>query len=138
MTRTRATQHRTPDRGAAAVEFALVVPILLLLLVGILGFGHAYHVQTVVGNAARDGVRVLSLSNADDAASQAQDVAIASALPSVELTADQVTVTPSTCDTSGGGAPETARVTITLDDFAPLGGFFRLDITGTGSMRCNG
>ncbi len=138
MTRTRATQHRTPDRGAAAVEFALVLPVLMLLLVGILGFGHAYHVQTVLGNAARDGVRILALSNDADAASAAQDTAIASASPSVALSADQITVTPATCDTSAGGTPSTARVTITLEDFAPLGGFFRLDITGTGSMRCNG
>lgn len=138
MTSTRATQHRTPDRGAAAVEFALVLPVLLLLVVGILGFGHAYHVQTVLGNAARDGVRILALSDAADAADQARDTAIASASPSVALTADQITVTPASCDTTDDAAPPTARVTITLDDFAPLGGFFRLDLTGTGSMRCNG
>ncbi|MCT1433984.1 pilus assembly protein, partial [Dietzia maris] len=49
------------DRGAAAVEFALVLPILLLLVLGILEFGRAYHVQTILSNAARDGVRVMAL-----------------------------------------------------------------------------
>lgn len=126
------------DRGAAAVEFALVLPVLLLLVVGIIGFGHAYHVQTVLGNAARDGVRVLALSKDADAADRARSAAIDSAAPTVTLTADQVAVTPASCDAGAGGTPATARVTITLDDFTPLGGFFTLDLTGTGSMRCNG
>ncbi len=134
MTSTR-TEH---DRGAAAVELALVLPVLLLLVVGIIGFGHAYHVQTVLGNAARDGVRVLALSREADAADRARTAAIDSASPSVTLTADQIAVTPENCDPGAGGTPATARVTITLSDFTPLGGFFTLDLTGTGSMRCNG
>jgi Flp pilus assembly protein TadG len=51
------------DRGAAAVEFALVVPILLTLVIGIIEFGRAYNIQTTLSNAARDGVRVMALQN---------------------------------------------------------------------------
>jgi len=45
------------DRGAAAVEFALVAPILILLVVGIAEFGRAYNVQNSLSAAAREGVR---------------------------------------------------------------------------------
>jgi len=49
------------DRGAAAVEFALVVPILLVVLFGIIDFGFAINRYAIVNNAAREGVREASL-----------------------------------------------------------------------------
>ncbi|NNU27249.1 TadE/TadG family type IV pilus assembly protein [Isoptericola sediminis] len=134
------TIPRTPtatDRGAAAVEFALVAPVLIALVLGIVSFGYAYHVQTVLGNAARDGVRVLALSDDADPASQARTTAISSAAPSVVITADQITVTPAAgCDADG--APENASVDITVADVSLLGGFLAVDLTGSGTMRCNG
>ena len=45
------------DRGASAVEFALIVPILLVVLFGIIDFGFAINRYTIVNNAAREGVR---------------------------------------------------------------------------------
>jgi Flp pilus assembly protein TadG len=50
-------------RGVAAVEFAFVVPILLLLLVGIWELGRIIHVQIIVNNAARDGARIAAQAN---------------------------------------------------------------------------
>ena len=48
------------DRGAAAVEFALILPILLLLIGGIIDFGNMYFHQIVLSNAARDGARLVA------------------------------------------------------------------------------
>jgi len=45
-------------RGVAAVEFAFIVPLLLLLLVGIWELGRIIHVQIIMNNAARDGARL--------------------------------------------------------------------------------
>lgn len=53
------THHR--DRGAVMLELALVVPILLVLLVGIIDFGRAYSYQESIQGAAREGARVLAL-----------------------------------------------------------------------------
>ena len=53
--------HQGAERGAAAVEFALVVPILLLLVFGIVDFGWMLNRDTMVNNASRDGVRAASL-----------------------------------------------------------------------------
>lgn len=49
------------ERGAAAVEFALVVPLLIVLLFGIIDFGFAINRYAIVNNAAREGVREASL-----------------------------------------------------------------------------
>lgn len=46
------------ERGAAAVEFALLLPLLVLLVFGIVEFGLALHRQQVLATASREGARV--------------------------------------------------------------------------------
>ncbi len=56
------------ERGAAAVEFALVLIPLIVLLLGIIEFGYIFNQQLTVTNAAREGARVLAITrDADDA-----------------------------------------------------------------------
>ena len=45
------------QEGTAAVEFALVLPILLLLVTGIMDFGHYWYIGHVVSDASREGAR---------------------------------------------------------------------------------
>lgn len=45
------------NRGAALVEFAIVLPLLLLLLVGIIEFGLLFYNKQVLTNASREGAR---------------------------------------------------------------------------------
>ena len=63
MTVPRNAQSSDEDRGAIIVEFALIVPILLVLLVGIINFGVAYNTQIAVQAASREGARALALGN---------------------------------------------------------------------------
>lgn len=51
----RPARHRR--RGAAATELALVLPVFILLMVGILEFGRAVMVQQVLTNGARETAR---------------------------------------------------------------------------------
>lgn len=44
-------------RGQAAVELALVLPLVLVLLVGIVEFGRAWNQQQVITDAAREAAR---------------------------------------------------------------------------------
>lgn len=53
---------RSADRGAAAVEFALVLPLLLLLVFGIIDFGRALNAQVTITQAAREGARLVALN----------------------------------------------------------------------------
>ena len=65
--------HRR-QRGAAAVELALVLPLLLLLLGGIVDFGRFFFAQVQFANASREGVRALVLkAPLADATQRARD-----------------------------------------------------------------
>ncbi|OAH63542.1 pilus assembly protein TadE [Dietzia cinnamea] len=124
------------DRGAAAVEFALVLPILLLLVLGIIEFGRAYHVQTTLSNAARDGVRVMALQDSSTAAIAAAET---SARP-LDLSGARIFVTPTTGCSSALTGAGLASVTIEYP-FALISGFLPIDdfvLTGKGTMRCFG
>ncbi len=48
---------RRAERGAVAVEFAIILPILVLLVFGIMDFGHAWYIKQIVSNASREGAR---------------------------------------------------------------------------------
>ena len=45
------------ERGQALVEFAIVFPLLMLLVIGIIEFGRAWNAHQVVTDAAREGAR---------------------------------------------------------------------------------
>jgi Flp pilus assembly protein TadG len=45
------------ERGGVAVEFAIIFPILMLLVFGIIDFGHAYYMRHVMSDASREGTR---------------------------------------------------------------------------------
>ena len=51
-------RQRDAGRGQSLVEFALVLPILLVMFMGIFDFGRAIFAFNSVSNAAREGVRV--------------------------------------------------------------------------------
>jgi Flp pilus assembly protein TadG len=48
------------QEGAAAVEFALVLPILIFLVLGGMDFGHRLYMQHLITNASREGARYAS------------------------------------------------------------------------------
>jgi Flp pilus assembly protein TadG len=49
------------ERGAELIEFALTLPLLLLLVLGIIEFGFMFQEYEVVTNAAREGARLGAL-----------------------------------------------------------------------------
>jgi Flp pilus assembly protein TadG len=124
------------ERGATAVEFAFIVPLLIVLVLGIAEFGRAFQVSGQLSAAAREGVRVMALQNDPAAARNA----VRSAAPALEpaVTNAQITITPASCPATGTTST-TVRVTVTYP-MPFLTSFFGdgVDLTGTGVMRCNG
>jgi hypothetical protein len=53
---------RRAERGQSLVEFALVMPLLLTLLVGVVFFTMAFNLQQVLNNAAREGARLWAIN----------------------------------------------------------------------------
>lgn len=119
------------ERGAAAVEFALVLPVLLLLLVGIIDFGWALVINGNIASAARAGAREMALSK-DATAARGAAVA-ASAVGG--LKASDVAVLSTSCTPANGDAVVTISYT-----YPTLTGFFGATRVSTGKavMRCGG
>ena len=122
---------KTSERGAVAVEFALLAPVLVMLLLGIMEFGRAYNVQASLSSAAREGVRVMAINNNPAAAR----TAVKNAAPQLQpgLTDANITVSPSPCT---AGAQVTVTVSYTLSTMTGIAGPFPL--FGKGVMLCGG
>ncbi|MCI0620941.1 MAG: pilus assembly protein [Acidobacteria bacterium] len=50
--------NKKSERGAELIEFALMLPILLVILAGLWDFGRAYRAYQAITNAAREGARL--------------------------------------------------------------------------------
>ena len=61
--RNRLRQFLSDRRGASALEFALVVPLLIGLLLGIIQYGSLFLLQTRMNDAARDTARRLAVGD---------------------------------------------------------------------------
>lgn len=123
-------------RGVTAIEFAIVAPVLLAMVFGILQFGIAMNHQMVLTNAAAKGAMTLALSRGTATPYATTTTAITSAAPS--LTAGQITITVkvngTACTTDAGcstilvsGHPALVKATYPCDltvmgvNYAPNG-----------------
>jgi Flp pilus assembly pilin Flp len=61
----RIRRLRRDERGAAVVEFALVLPILMLVLFAIVDFARAYYTINTLAAAVREGARFASARDLD-------------------------------------------------------------------------
>lgn len=124
------------ERGAAAVEFALVVPLLLALVIGIAAFGRAYQIQSSLSMAAREGVRIAAIEKDIAAGRDRADEAAS------ELGLPDAWATSTGSDAcTGSNTNQRARIQVsTTYDFLGFSGFFGSPITMTGKaeMRCGG
>jgi Flp pilus assembly protein TadG len=62
-------EHLRETRGAQLLEFALVLPLLVVMAVGIIDFGGAYNVKHILTNSAREAARITSSTALTDSAS---------------------------------------------------------------------
>lgn len=78
---------RQTEKGQALVEFALVLPFMLLLLFALVDFGRGFYTWLVVTNAAREGARVAAVQS--DAATVTSKINSSAA----NLESSQLTIT---------------------------------------------
>jgi hypothetical protein len=71
-------KQRRPDSGEALLEIALVLPILLVLSLGMLDFGRAFHAKNIVDAAAREACRVAVVTEVDVPLAQARGLDVLS------------------------------------------------------------
>jgi Flp pilus assembly protein TadG len=88
----RVIRNRTSrDEGVAAVEFALILPVLALILFGVLEFGRVWSQYQVYQGAAREGARCAAVASTSDCVVQTEiDQAAAPYDPSPNATVQLV------------------------------------------------
>ncbi|GAB3304595.1 hypothetical protein GCM10027451_10390 [Geodermatophilus aquaeductus] len=125
------------ERGAAAVEFALVAPVLLMLLFGIVEFSKAFSAQSMLSAAAREGARAMVLTNN---ATTARTAAV-NAASSLGVPSSAVTLTFSRGSSCAGATPTdtvTVRITYRQAFVSGMLGRTGVDLSGQARMRCGG
>lgn len=140
MKRPQSSGRSARDRGAAAVEFALVLPLLLLIVFGIIDFGRALNAQITLTEAAREGA-YLAASGYSGADVQARAQAAATDLNGVTVTVSS----PCPAD-AGPTADAVVNVSYSFSFITPVGaiaGLFGggglgapIELTAQGVMPC--
>lgn len=128
---------RNQEGGLVAVEFVIIFPVLLLLILGIVQFGRYYNATITVTHSAREAVRTVALCPSVSCGAATQTAASTAASP----LAGGVTVPViANCPASGvGNASVTVRNSFSWD---PLFSFSVPGLPSTISrsavMRCGG
>lgn len=111
------------------VEFAIIAPLLFLVLFGIIEFGRAYNAQNTLTHAAREGIREYAIT---------QDVGLGEAAArnaATTLDPSQITVNSSAC-TPGQPATMDLEYPFTLQ--IAFWGVSNFTMEARGVMRCGG
>ena len=122
------------ERGAAIIETALTLPLLLLVAVGIFEFGRAYQTSQVLTNAAREGARVAVLPNlvAGSVDARVRDYLRMGGLTYQQSKGVGVAITPAKVDMGAAGLASASQVTVTYPfTFIVLQPIAQLVVKGT-------
>lgn len=136
------------EKGAVAVEFALVLPIFLVLVLGIFEFGRGFNIQISLSEAARESARYAAVHSMSTSFSVlgAQDAGVVAA-PSVGLTPADVEISFQNLDGSAALTCASGVNVISTVSYSTgfLTGIEKLIgvtepfvVTGKGVMRCGG
>ncbi len=120
--RLRESRFGQEEGGTAVVEFAIVASVLLLLVFGILDFGHAWYMRHLITNASREGARYAVIYQVRTDGSRKPPSEFT---PSVESVVNNYLtgllpdgswhVTPGGAGYSSGAAGQEVNVTVTTD-----------------------
>jgi hypothetical protein len=107
MRRARRSNVAWRERGAAAVELAIIMPLLLLVIAGIVDFGRYFMTEIQLTNAVREGARVAVIGETP-ANVILRTTTAAPVVPGLVVTVPQVCA-------SGGGGDAKVRATGDFD-----------------------
>lgn len=139
------------DRGAAMVEFALVVPVLLLIVFGIINFGYLFGQQLALNQAVRAGARGAVVSGNGEAKDITAVLTLVQQAAQGSLISDATKIryqnpavdaaTPPyvrTCNDSGVGQNLQVKVEYPTSALIPLfiPGFDNFDLKAEAVFRC--
>lgn len=129
-----AAASQDKERGATIVEFALILPILLMLVMGVIELAIAFNRQQGLHAAAREGAREGSIPT-----STQTDISdrVNSALIGVPIDgAPTVTVTPNTTEPCSSSASVVVEVSSLATVSIPFWGQETYTLVGRGEFKC--
>lgn len=117
-------RKRKQRRGAAVVEFALIVPVMLVFTFGMIELTRISSVKESLTQASREGARVGVRPTAD-----ASDVTtrVNEELEIMGLTEASVTITPSVLEDATPGDYIRVQITIPFSEASWIPSFFQFD-----------
>ena len=118
------------ESGAVAVEFALLLPFLLLIVVGLIEFGRGYNAKISLTHAAREGARALAVGK-PIADVQSTIVNAADGIDTSKLSISGLTA-------CSPGSTATITLNYPLSYSIPFWTNGSWDIDAKGTMRCGG
>ena len=117
------------DRGSSAVEFALILPLLLTILFGIIDFGRLEYERITVTQAAFEGARASGFKKGDPAITAAVN---AGASP-LSVT---FTVVNANCTTADTATVVTVSRGTPFVWYTPVLRFLNTTVSASGAFRC--
>ncbi len=123
------TIDRRQDRGAALVEMAIILPLLILLILGLVEFARGYNARITLTHASREGVRVLAISGDPVSAIAATKLAVTPLDPA------EVTVSTTACV---AGDPTSLTASYPFSYSILFFGSATITLETTAVMRCGG
>lgn len=106
--------NRRVDSGASAVEFALVMPMVILLVLGALDFGLLLQARAQAANAAREGVRFAALGYKAAEVEKIAQNSVTGVSGTVQAKAECISVNAVPCTLGGESSGNTAKVTVSI------------------------
>jgi Flp pilus assembly protein TadG len=120
----KVARGRRRQRGQSLVEFALILPIFMILFLGVVEFGWALRAYVVEQNAAREGARYWAL-NGNPGSCDPIGTAVTNKAPTLSGMSTSYKIGPTTTTTCAATSPNdvTVTATYTYNFITPLGGF---------------
>lgn len=122
---------RNKERGQSLVEAALILPVLIMVMLGLLDLGRAYYFLVALNDAADEGASYAAIRPNDVAEIQARSASASALLVTIEPDDVSVTYSP---EGTWPGQPITVTVTVDMVIYTPFVGALvsgnSLDLTG--------
>ena len=120
------------EKGASAVEFAIILPVLIMLVFGIIQFGLAFNKYIALTHAAREGARLAAVGIYEEDPIYFEQ-AVRDSAPTVEI--ETITVENPEDIRIGNPVAVTVKGKIFFIDIPMAGRWGPIELTGKATMR---
>jgi len=135
----RKVPHRPRRRAAVMAEFAIILPIFILAVIGIIEFGRAIMVQQILTNAAREGARRAIVQGAtnDEVTELVDNYLVSASLGAPSRQIGILDEDDGALDLEGANSHDLIKVVVTIpaNEIIPIGKYFQDTMGAVCQMR---